>query len=106
VLSGFSTVYRNPHTDALSFLNFFLSFGEAPLRWPVGHFQLRFPPLLKPLAAQLDYNLIFLKNFLLGYSENAYNQRGFSKRYLHNSHLTKANTDNEDIRNAFCNGWV
>jgi len=31
--------------------------------------QLRFPPLLKPLATQLVYNLIFLSNFLLGYTK-------------------------------------
>jgi len=72
----------------------------------VGLFQLRLPPWLKPLATQLDYKLIFLNIFLLGYSKNAYNQRGFSKRYLHNSHLTKANADNEAIHNAFCSGWL
>jgi len=72
----------------------------------VGFFQLRFPSWLKPLVKQLDYNLIFLNNFLLGYNKNAYNQRGFSKRYLHNSHLTNANAGNEAIHNAFCNGWV
>jgi len=80
--------------------------ARAPLRWPVGLFQLRFTPWLKPLAAQLDYNLIFLNNFLLGYTKNAYNQRGFSKRYLHNSHLTKENADNEAIHSAFRNGWL
>jgi len=77
-----------------------------PPRWPVGLFQLRFPAWLKALATQLVYNLIFQSNFLLGYTKNAYNQRGFSKRYLHNSQLTKANADNEAIHNAFRNGWL
>ena len=77
-----------------------------PPRWPLGLFQLRFPPWLKALATQLVYNLIFQSNFLLGYTKNAYNQRGFSKRYLHNSQLTKANADNEAIHNAFRNGWL
>jgi len=54
----------------------------------------------------MDYNLIFLNNFLLGYRKNAYNQCAFSKRYLHNSHTTKANVDNEAIDNAFCNDWL
>jgi len=52
------------------------------------------------------YNLISLNNFLLSYTKNAYNERGFSKRYLHNSRLTKANADNEAIHNAFRNGWL
>jgi len=38
---------------------------------------------------QLVYNLFFLNNFLLGYTKNACNHRGFSKRYLHNSKRTK-----------------
>jgi len=87
-------LYGNPHPDKLSFLNFYLNVGRGPLRLPVGLFQLRFPPLLKPLATQLVYNVIFLNNFLIGYTKNAYNQRGFSKRYLHNSQLTKENADN------------
>jgi len=72
----------------------------------MGLFQLRFPPWLKPLATQLVYDLIFMNNFLLGHTKNAYNQRGFSKPYLHNSQLTKANVDNEAIHNAFSNGWL
>jgi len=64
------------------------------------------PAWLKPLATQQDHNLIYLHNFLLGYGKNAYNQREFSKRYLHHSHLTKANADNETIHNAFRNGWL
>jgi len=72
----------------------------------VGLFQLRFPPWLKPLATQLVYNLSFLNDFLLGYTKNAYSQRRFSKPYLHNSQLTKANADNEAIHNAFGNGWL
>jgi len=79
--------------------------ARGPLRWPVGLFQLRFPAWSKVLATQLVYNLFFLSNFLLGYTINAYNQRGFSKRYLHNSRCTKVNADNEAIHNAFCNGW-
>jgi len=54
----------------------------------VGLFQLRFPHWQKPVATQLDYKLIFLKHFLLGYSKNAYNQRGFSKHYLHQGSAT------------------
>jgi len=41
--------------------------ARAPLQWPVGLFQLRFPPWLKALATQLVYNLIFLSIFLLDY---------------------------------------
>jgi len=55
---------------------------------------------------QLVYKLIFLNNFLLGYTKNAYNQRGFKKRYLHNNQLAKANIDNEAIHNAFLSGCV
>jgi len=80
--------------------------ARDPLQWLVGLFQLRFPPWLKPLPTQMDYNLIFLNNFLLGYRKNAYNQCAFSKRYLHNSHTTKANVDNEAIHYVFCNGWL
>jgi len=70
-------------------------------------FSYTFPPLwLKPLATQLVYNLIFLNNFLLGYTNHAYNQHRFSKRYLHNSQLTKTNADNEAIHNAFGNDWL
>jgi len=70
-------------------------------------FSYTFPTLwLKLLATQLVYNLIFLNNFLLGYTKNAYNQHGFSKRYLHNSQLTEANADNEAIHNAFGNDWL
>jgi len=78
--------------------------ARGPLRWPVGLFQLRFPPWLKALATQLVYNLIFLSNFLPD-TKNACNQRGYSKRYLHNSQQTKANTDNEAIHSLFRNGW-
>jgi len=80
--------------------------ARGPLRWPVGLFQLRFPPWLKHLGTQLVYYLIFLNNFLLGYTKNAYNQRRFSKPHLHNSQLTKANADNEAIHNAFRSGWL
>jgi len=80
--------------------------ARGPLPWPVGLLQLHFPPRLKPLATQLIYNWIFLNNFLLGYTKYAYNQRVFGKRHLHNSQLTKANTDNEVIRNACRNGWL
>ena len=65
-----------------------------PIQWP------------KPLATQLVYNLIFLNDFLLGSTKNAYNQHGFSKRYMDNSQLTKANADNEAVRNVFGNGWI
>jgi len=81
--------------------------ARGPLSlWPVGLFQLRFPPWLKPLAALLVYNVTFLSNFLLGYTKNTYNQRGLSKRYLHNSQRTKANADNEAIHNVFRSGWL
>ena len=80
--------------------------ARGSLRWPMGLFQLPFPAWPKALAMQLVYNLIFLNNFLLGYTKNACNQRGFSKRYLHNSKRTKANADNEAIHNAFRNGWL
>ena len=67
-------VYINPHLDTLSFLNIFLMLARGPLPWPVSLFQLRFPPWLKPLGTQLVYcNLIFLNNFLLGYTKNAEN---------------------------------
>jgi len=60
-------------------MNFFLNVGEgAPTMtsWPLSG---TFPTLwLKPLATQLVYNLIFLNNFLLGYTKNSYNNRGFS----------------------------
>ena len=49
----------------------------GPLQWPVGLFQLRFLPWLKPLVTPLD-NVIFLSNFLLDSTKNPYNQRGFS----------------------------
>ena len=65
-----------------------------PTLWPI------------PLATQLVCNLIFLNNFLPGYAKNVYNQRGFSKRYLHNSQLIKANADNEAVRNAFGYNWL
>jgi len=71
-----------------------------------GSLSATFSTVAKPLAAQLLYNLTFLNNFLLGYTKTAYNQRGFSKRYLNNSQLTKANADNEAIHNAFRNGWL
>jgi len=67
---------------------------------------MRILPWLKLLATQFVYNLIFLNNFLLGYTKNTYNQRGFSKRYLHNSQLTMANAHNEAIHNAFSDCWL
>jgi len=78
--------------------------ATGPLRWPVGFFQLRFPPWQKTPATQLVYKPIFLSNFLLGYAKDADYQRGFSKCYLHNSQRTTANADNEAIHNAFGNG--
>jgi len=81
--------------------------ASGPLRWPVCLCQLHFLSWLKLLVTQLVYKFIFFDNFLLGYTKNAYNQRGFSKRYLHNSQLTKANVDNEAIDNeVFYNGWL
>jgi len=78
--------------------------ARSPLRWTVGLFQVRFLPWINALAPQLVYNLIFLSNSLLGYAKNAYNQRGFSKCYLHNSQRTKANAHNEAFHNAFRKG--
>jgi len=81
-----------------------LARGTYDDQW--AYFSDTFPTLWpKPLATQLLYNLIFLNNFLLGCTKNAYNQHGFSKRYLHNSQLTKANADNEAIHNAYGNDW-
>ena len=65
-----------------------------------------FPTWPKALAMQMVYNLFFLNNLLRGYAKNAYNQRGFSKRFLHNSKRIKANADNEAIHNLFRNGWL
>jgi len=62
--------------------------GSYDVQW--ASFSCTFPTLWpKPLATQLVYNLIFLNNFLFVYAKNAYNQHGFSKRYLHNSQRTK-----------------
>jgi len=64
-----------------------------------------FSTVAKRLATQQVYSLNFLNNFLLGYTKNAKNQRGFSKRYLPNSQLIKAYAVNEAIHNVFRNGW-
>jgi len=44
-----------------------MNVGEGPLRWPVGLFQLRFPPWLKPLATQLVYTVACAENFHGGF---------------------------------------
>jgi len=38
--------------------------ASGPLRWPVGHFQLSFPPFLKPLVTPLAMRhfFAFIKN--------------------------------------------
>jgi len=66
-----------------------------------------FPGLAKSSSYATGLNSFFLSNFLLGYNTiKAYNQRGFSKRYLHDIQRTKANADNEAVHNAFRNGWL
>jgi len=45
------------------------------------------------------YNIIFLSNFLLVYTKNVYNQRGFSNITLHNCQLAKVNANNEGTHN-------
>ena len=73
---GFNIVYRNPHPDTLLFINFFLNVGKGVPAVTSGPLSATFPTLwLKPLATQLVCNLIFLNNFLLCYTKNAYNQR-------------------------------
>ena len=100
-------VYRNPLPGTVLFINFFWMLARGPYDDQWAPFSYMFPTLWpKPVATQLVCNLIFLNNFLLGYARNSYNQHGFSKRYLHNSQLTKANADNETIHNAFGNGWL
>jgi len=109
-ISGFIGPIQKSTPDTLSILNYFLNVGEGPATvasgLPFCPFQLPFLPWLKPLATQMASNLIFLINSLLGYIKNAYNQRGFSKCYLHNSQRTKTNADNEAIHNTFRNGWL
>jgi len=56
----------------------FLNVGEGPPAVVSGPLSATFPTWLKPLATQLVYNLIFLNNFLIGYTKSAYNQSGFS----------------------------
>jgi len=82
-------VYRNPHSDTLSFLNFFLSVGEWPLTVSSGPLSATFPTIANPLVTPVVYNSIMLNNFLLHSTKYAYNQRGFSKRCLRNCQLTK-----------------
>jgi len=60
------------------FLFFSKCWKVGPLHWPVGLLQLRFPLWLKAVVTPLLYNLIFLNNFLLDYTKNAHNERGFS----------------------------
>jgi len=72
VISSFSI---QKSTSIYTFISkLFSECWRGPLRWPVGLFQLRFPPWLKALTTQRVYNLIFLSNFLLGYTINTYNQ--------------------------------
>jgi len=56
----------------------FLNVGEGPPAVISGPLSATFPTWLKPPATQLVYNLIFLNNFLIGYTKSAYNQSGFS----------------------------
>jgi len=53
-------------------MKFFLNVGEGAPKVTSSLLSATFPTLwLKPLATQLVYNLIFLNNFLLGYTKNA-----------------------------------
>jgi len=57
VISGFSTVYSNPHPDTLLFINLFLNVGEGTPTMTSGSLSATFPTLwLKPLATQLVCN--------------------------------------------------
>jgi len=108
-ISGFRTVYRYPHPDTLLLINKLFSEcwrgGPYDDQWALS--AIRFPPYgQKPLATQLVYNLIFLNNFLLGYTKNAYNQHGCSNVTWTTAKFTKANADNEAIHNAFVNDWL
>ena len=78
----------------------------APPTVASGPLSVTFPAWAKALAMQMVYNLFLLNNFLLAYTKNSYNQRGFSKRCLRNSKRTEANADNEAIHNPFRNGWL
>jgi len=59
-------LYSNPNRDTLLFINFVLNAGEGAPAVTSGPLWLYIStPWLKPLAAQLIYNLIFLNIFLL-----------------------------------------
>ena len=62
VISGFSRLYRNQHTDTLSFLKFFLNVGEKPPTVASGPLSATFPGLSKSSS----------------YAKKCINQHGFS----------------------------
>ena len=49
MIPGFSTVYRNPHPDTLSFLNFFLKVGEGATTVASGTLSATFPTIAKSI---------------------------------------------------------
>jgi len=65
-----------------------------------------FSTLAETSSYATGLQLNFPEQFLLGYTKNAYTQPGFSKRYLHNSQLIKANIVNEAVHCAFRTIWV
>jgi len=71
-------------------LSFFLSVGK----WAS---PAAFPSLAETSSTPLVYNVIFLSNFLLDCTKNAYKSTWIHQRYLHNCQLTKANADNEAV---------
>jgi len=77
----------------------------VPLAVTSGPLSATFPTLAKTFSYATGLQL-FLSNFLLGNTKNAYNQRRFSKCYLQNNKRTKAKADNEAIHGAFRNGWL
>jgi len=56
-------VYRNPHPDTLSFLNFFLNFGEGPPTVASGPLSVTFSGLAKSSSYATGLQLIFPESF-------------------------------------------
>ena len=71
-----------------------------------GHLSATFSTLAETSGYATGLQLNFPEQFLLRYTKNAYTERGFSKRYLHNSQLIKANVVSEAVHNAFRTIWV
>jgi len=68
VVSQWFRVLVNSHLDTLSFLNFFLNVGVGLSTVASGLLSATFPTLTNTSSSPTDYNLIFLNNFLLGYT--------------------------------------